>query len=96
MDNKFGIPIFFRYESESHYKMNIVSNINRRRYDADQCIYITNLAQAHKYLKHLGFNYLYDILLASTREQDGDCMVFVFLKCPETRKAKELWDRHEL
>jgi hypothetical protein len=52
------------------------------------------MLQAQKYLAHLGPEYLLDILYTGTHRKDS--LVFVFKKCPETRKAKELWDNHEL
>jgi hypothetical protein len=52
------------------------------------------MLQCQRYLAHLGPEYLLDILYTGTYRKDS--LVFVFEKCPETRKAKELWDKHEL
>jgi hypothetical protein len=52
------------------------------------------MLQAQRYLSYLGPEYLLDILYTGTKRKDS--LVFVFKKCPETRKAKELWDAHEL
>ena len=35
-----------------------------------------------------------DILWASEKRKYA--LVFVWKKCPETKRAKELWDKHEL
>ena len=72
----------------------VKSPITQRVYDADNCIYIPNMLQAKRYLSYLGPEYLLDIIYTGTKREDS--LVFVFKKCPETRKAKELWDRHEL
>jgi hypothetical protein len=52
------------------------------------------MLQAQRYLAYLGPEYLLDILYTGTYRKDS--LVFVFERCPETRKAKELWDKHEL
>ena len=72
----------------------VKSKITGREYIEDDCVYISNMLQAQRYLAHLGPEYLLDILYAGTKRKDS--LVFVFKKCPETRKAKELWDNHEL
>jgi len=70
------------------------SPITGKTYESSQAIYITNMLQAQRYLEHLGPEYLYDILWTSTKRKDA--IVFVFTKCPETKRAKELWDQHAL
>lgn len=70
------------------------SPITGKEYDAKDCIYISNMLQCQRYLSYLGPQYLLDILYTDTYRKDS--LVFVFEKCPETRKAKELWDNHEL
>ena len=70
------------------------SKITGREYMENNCVYITNMLQAQRYLSYLGPEYLLDILYSGTQRKDS--LVFVFEKCPETRKAKELWDNHEL
>ena len=70
------------------------SPITGREYAENNCVCVTNMLQAQKYLAYLGPKYLLDILYTGTRRKDS--LVFVFEKCSETRKAKELWDAHEL
>lgn len=70
------------------------SKITGRKYDETKCIYISNILQVQRYLSYLGPQYLLDILYTDTQRKDS--LVFVFERCPETRKAKELWDKHEL
>lgn len=72
----------------------IKSLITGREYTEHNCVYVTNMLQAQRYLSYLGPEYLLDILYTGTYRKDS--LVFVFKKCPETRKAKELWDNHEL
>lgn len=71
-----------------------ISPITNKEYDTDKSIYVTNMLQAQRYLEYLGPDYLYDILWTSTKKQNA--LVFVFARCPETKKAKLLWDNHEL
>ena len=72
----------------------VKSKITGKEYDETNCIYIVNMLQSQKYLSLLGPDYLLDILYTGTYRSDS--LVFVFKKCPETRRAKELWDAHEL
>ena len=72
----------------------VKSPITGKEYDEANCIYIANMLQSQKYLALLGPDYLLDILYTGTYRRDS--LVFVFKKCPETRRAKELWDAHEL
>lgn len=72
----------------------VKSPITGKTYDSSKCVHISNMLQAQKYLSHLGPQYLLDILYTDTRRKDS--LVFVFERCDETRKAKELWDAHEL
>ena len=72
----------------------IKSLITGREYVENDCVYITNMLQAQRYLSYLGPEYLLDILYTGTYRKDS--LVFVFKRCAETRKAKELWDAHEL
>ena len=72
----------------------VKSPITQKIYDSANCIYLTNILQAKRYLSYLGPEYLLDILYTGTYRKDS--LVFVFERCPETRKAKELWDNHEL
>lgn len=84
--------IFLRYKKEE--KDLIKSLITGQEYAENNCVYVTNMLQAQKYLANLGPEYLLDILYTGTYRKDS--LVFVFKRCPETRKAKELWDKHEL
>ena len=72
----------------------VKSMITGKEYDESNCVYITNVLQAQKYISFLGPEYLLDILYTGTYRKDS--LVFVFKRCSETRKAKELWDAHEL
>lgn len=72
----------------------VKSMITGKEYVESDAIYIVNLLQAQRYLSYLGPEYLLDILYTGTKRKDS--LVFVFKRCPETRKAKELWDNHEL
>ena len=92
MQNGSLVPYFFMDKKEKHNM--IKSLITGREYEESNCIYITNMLQAQRYLSYLGPEYLLDILYTGTYRKDS--LVFVFQRCPETRKAKELWDNHEL
>lgn len=73
----------------------IISKITGKKYEPGaDCIYLTNMLQAKKYLEYLGPEFLLDILWSS--EHRPDAIVFVWKKCPETREAKSLWDQHKL
>lgn len=72
----------------------VKSMITGREYNEQDAVYVTNMLQAQRYLSYLGPEYLLDILYTGTYRKDT--LVFVFKKCAETRKAKELWDNHEL
>ena len=73
----------------------IVSKITGKQYTPGaDCIYLTNMLQAKKYLEYLGPEFLLDILWSS--EHRPDALVFVWRKCPETREAKQKWDNHIL
>ena len=72
----------------------VKSKITGKEYHEDNAVYLTNMLQAQKYLNYLGPEYLLDILYTGTYRKDS--LVFVFKRCSETRKAKELWDNHEL
>lgn len=72
----------------------VKSMITGKEYVESEAIYLSNLLQAQRYLSFLGPEYLLDILYTGTYRKDS--LVFVFKRCAETRKAKELWDAHEL
>ncbi len=86
------MPYFFYAKKEE--KELVKSLITGREYAENNCVYVTNMLQAQKYLANLGPQYLLDILYTGTYKKDS--LVFVFERCPETRRAKELWDKHEL
>lgn len=72
----------------------ITSKITGKTYEPSDCVYLTNMLQVKKYLEYLGPELMLDILFSS--EQRPDALVFVWQKCPETKKAKQKWDNHEL
>ena len=72
----------------------IKSAITGKQYDQGEAIYITNPVQCFRYLDYLGPEFFLDILY--TGEKRKDALVYVWKRCPETKKAKELWDAHEL
>lgn len=88
---KFSALFFYAKKEEKEL---IKSMITGREYLENDCVYITNMLQAQRYLSFLGPEYLLDILYTGTYRKDS--LVFVFQRCPETRRAKELWDKHEL
>ena len=88
-----GIVPYFFYGKKGEANM-VKSQITGKVYVESSAIYISNMLQAQRYLAYLGPEYLLDVLYSGTRKKDS--LVFVFQKCPETRKAKELWDNHEL
>lgn len=85
------VPYFFTQKEEKEL---VKSMITGREYFENNCVYVTNMLQAQRYLSYLGPEYLLDILYTGTYRKDT--LVFVFKRCAETRKAKELWDNHEL
>ena len=92
MHNEAQLLIFLRTKKE---EMELIkSMITGREYSENNCVYVTNMLQAQKYLANLGPQYLLDILYTGTYRKDS--LVFVFERCPETRRAKELWDNHKL
>lgn len=72
----------------------ITSKITGHTYDPSEAIFITNPVQCQRYFKHLGSDFFLDILYTSEKREDA--LVFVWKRCPETKKAKQLWDNHEL
>lgn len=72
----------------------ITSEITKRSYEPGNCIYISNMLQAQRYLEYLGASFLLDIIWNS--EVRENCIVFVFPRCAETKRCKELWDQHKL
>ena len=72
----------------------IKSEITKKTYEPSNAIYISNVLQAQRYLEYLGADFLLDMLWNS--EVRENCIVFVFPRCPETKRCKELWDQHKL
>ena len=71
------------------------SQLTGKTYSESDCIYMTNPKQNQAYAKYLGgWDYFVDMLF--TAEKKEDALVFVWRKCPETPRAKELWDQHLL
>lgn len=76
-------------------KYMITSKLTGKTYDQSEAVYFSNPKQHLAYLQYFkSFEYVLDELYTS--EKRPDALVFVWKKCPETAKAKELWDRHEL
>lgn len=90
-NERFWCLIFYAKKEEKEL---VKSKITGREYNETDCIYVSNMLQCQRYLSFLGPEYLLDILYTGTYRKDS--LVFVFKRCPETRKAKELWDNHEL
>lgn len=72
----------------------IKSKITGKTYEPSDGVYLTNPVQCQKYFKYLGEDFFLDILYTSNKREDS--LVFVWKKCPETKKAKFMWDNHEL
>ena len=70
------------------------SKITGKIYDEGSAIYITNPVQCFRYFDYLGQEFFLDILY--TGEKRKDALVYVWKRCPETKRAKELWDNHLL
>lgn len=74
--------------------MKIKSAITGKIYEPGDCVYVSNMLQAQRYLATIGPEYLYDILWNS--EKRPNSLVFVFVKCAITKAAKAAWDAHSL
>ena len=72
----------------------ITSKITGKTYEQSEAIYLTNPVQCQRYFKFLGDEPFLDILFTSEKREDA--LVFVWKRCPDTKKAKELWDKHML
>ena len=72
----------------------ITSKITGKTYEPSDAIYLTNPLQCQRYFKLLGDDLFLDILFTSERREDA--LVFVWKRCPETREAKQMWDKHLL
>lgn len=74
--------------------MKTTSLITGKSYLKSDCVFLTNPLQCQKYFQYLGPENFLDIIYTS--EKRPDALVFVWRRCPETKKAKELWDNHLL
>lgn len=72
----------------------ITSKITGKSYEPSNAIFLTNPLQCQRYLRFLGSEHFLDILYTSEKREDS--LVFVWERCPETAKAKRLWDNHEI
>jgi hypothetical protein len=71
------------------------SKLTGKTYDESEALYMTNPRQNQAYAKYLGgWEYFLDMLFTSEKKEDA--LVFVWKRCPETAKAKRLWDNHEI
>lgn len=72
----------------------ITSEITHKTYEPGEAIYISNPIQCQRYLEFLGPDYFLDFIWNSeVRER---ALIYVWKRCPETKRAKELWDQHLL
>jgi hypothetical protein len=71
-----------------------ISKITGKQYSESDAIYLTNPIQCQRYFKYLGDEYFLDILYTSEKREDA--LVFVWKRCPETKRAKQLWDQRQL
>ena len=73
----------------------ITSKLTGKTYEQSDAIYMTNPKQNQAYAKYLGgWDCFLDMLFTSDKKEDA--LVFVWKRCPETKRAKELWDQHLL
>lgn len=72
----------------------ITSEVTKVSYEPGNCVFISNVLQAQRYLEYLGPTYLYDIIWNSSVKEN--CIIFVFPRCAETKHCKDLWDKHLL
>ena len=73
----------------------VVSKITGKKYTPGaDCVYLSNMVQVKKYLELLGPEHLLDVLWTS--EKRPDALVFVWEKCADTARAKQLWDLREI
>ena len=72
----------------------ITSKITGKAYEPSDAIYLTNPLQCQRYFKLLGDELFLDILFTSEKREDA--LVFVWKRCPETKEAKQMWDKHLL
>jgi hypothetical protein len=72
----------------------ITSEITHKKYEPSTALYFSNPIQCQRYLQYLGTEFFLDIIYSS--EKRPDALIFVWKRCPETARAKELWDQHLL
>ena len=72
----------------------ITSKLTGKMYEPSDCVFISNPTQCAKYCKFLGTEFFLDVIVSAEKREDA--LVFVWKKCAETAKAKELWDLHLL
>ena len=71
------------------------SMLTGKTYDESEAVYMTNPRQNQAYAKYLGgWDFFLDMLFTSEKKEDA--LVFVWKRCPETARAKRLWDNHEI
>lgn len=71
------------------------SQLTGKYYDESEALYMTNPKQNQAYAKYLGgWDLFLDMLFTSEKKEDA--LVFVWKRCPETARAKRLWDNHEI
>ena len=72
------------------------SKILGKYYDAENgsVVYVSNMLQAQRYLKHGASEELVDILFTDTKREDS--LVFVFAKTPRIQELYKKWQAHEL
>lgn len=72
------------------------SRILNKYYNSDDgnLVYVTNMLQAQKYLKHGAIEEFVDILFTGTRNEDS--LVFVFQKTQLVKELYKKWQDHEL
>ena len=71
-----------------------ISKITNKAYEPSECVFISNPTQCFKYFQLLGTEFFVDILYDGGKRENS--LVFVWKRCPETAKAKQMWDNHTL
>lgn len=74
--------------------MNIYSRLLGRYYDSEKVVYLVNMLQVARYMKHGAEEYLVDILCDKAKKEDT--LVFVFEKSPLIKELYRKWNNHEL
>lgn len=72
------------------------SKILNKYYDPDNnnVVYVTNMIQCAKYLKHGCVDDLVDIIYSGQKREDT--LVFVFVKSQRVKDLYKKWQNHEL